>query len=781
MSKPISSSHASSAPRPSKSLPPNGRRRDKAQLSLRCDRIQPCQNCAKRGQSCVYVHSAGQSKPGQSARQYPAYLNSLHDRIHHLEGVVLNLVSNKRSPGSRPVVSESREMPGEPHIIESVGRLSIGDDGTTYLGSSTWQAILDEIGHMKDFVPEGGSSPFSDHTDESDEEGVDLLLGAKKYLDTRDLYDAVPPRAVADSLYEAFWNDPGATSVMWLGILFAVLSLASNFLLLSGVDPERAEYLRADVRHYRQRCAQCLIAGDYTKPGKYNLPALILYLACERMRKEEFDCDLPVLFSMIVSLAMRMGYHRDASHYPNISPFDGEMRRRIWAIIAQLDLTVSIGVGLPRLINDYQSDNAPPRNLREEDFSEDSTELPPARPAAEPTMVTYIIARMNIIKMVGKITDLANTTIQPPYETIMEFDRDLYKVYEQLPTFYKLGGCPETDDPVTFLQRLSFESLYEQARCTLHRKYLTIPDSRYAYSREACVDAAMRMLSQQRLMHQESQPGRMLFSQRWKLLTYLNRENLLATMIVCLDVGHSLKNPGTSSHPTTPVGNPTLPLEAKIKALEQSQVIWEEYRSVSKEASTAATVVDLTIRKAKKLSTSPVVQEAGIIPGMSNTSPVQGLGEEQYPESPIEYPPTTQYMMPISHGVDENHQYGEIKDIVGSQPHQQQQQAPQFQYSPVAMYQQPPMVPQESTRASLEPFTTGMSLHSAYRVMETMIDGPVNLGWGAMWDGQFSREFPVTTADPPAECAWDFHNPSGFPPATTGPPLDQSVDMGYPG
>ncbi|KAI2090998.1 hypothetical protein LOZ07_006296, partial [Ophidiomyces ophidiicola] len=92
--------------------------------------------------SCVYVNAANNNahgKPGPSAKQYPAYLNGLHDRIRHLEAIVLNLV------GPRASVADSSDPQDEPHIAESVERLSIDDDGSSYFGSSTWQAILDEV------------------------------------------------------------------------------------------------------------------------------------------------------------------------------------------------------------------------------------------------------------------------------------------------------------------------------------------------------------------------------------------------------------------------------------------------------------------------------------------------------------------------------------------------------------------------------------------------------------------------------------------------------------
>ncbi|EEP82777.1 predicted protein [Uncinocarpus reesii 1704] len=778
MSRATSPQSAGELP-PPKVSPPNGRRRDKAQLSLRCDRSQPCQNCSKRGQSCIYARAPTHAKSTPSTRQYPAYLNSLIERIHHLEDVVLHLVNNQKDS----TAAENADAPGEPQkVTESVGRLSIKENGTSYFGNSTWQAVLDEIGFLKEVIPESSESPFTDRPEDfDDEDGIDLLVGAKKHLDIADLYESVPSRAVADPLVHyffenmevspSFWADPATASLIWLGLLFAMLSLSSSFLLLSNVDPEREKPLRLDATIYRQKAADCLLAGNYTKAGKYNLPCLILYLACERLRRGEFDHGFPVLLATIVSLALRMGYHRDARHYPELTPFAGEMRRRLWAVIVQLDLTISVGVGIPRLINDSQADNAPPRNLREEDFSEDSKELPPPRPAIEPTAVTYVIARQRLIRMLGKISDLTNSSTQPPYQTVMDYDRELVNIYKQLPTFYKLGQGPETHEPLTFLQRLSFESLYEQARCTLHRKYLTLPDPTYAYSRETCVDAALRMLSQQQLIHQESQPGRSLFSQRWKLLMYLNRENLLATMIVCQDVDHLLKNAGASGNHTTAFGSQTVPLEAKIQALEQSLYIWETYRSISKEALTAATVVNVTIHNARQASSPPEVPKETFASKMSSSvSPVQSVHGEKYTDSPMECPPvaTTQYM------------------IVDNQIDNQQQQPPQFQYRPDTVYQQPPAVLQhESSTGALEPMTTGMPPNPAYKMMETMIDAPVQFGWffvqkkGAFWDSQFSRDYPA--AGLTAQDVWNANHNRAFPSGPAGTALDPSGGSRYPG
>lgn len=57
------------------------------------------------------------------------------------------------------------------------------------------------------------------------------------------------------------------------------------------------------------------------------------------------------------------GLHRDASHYPKISVFQGEMNRRIWSTLVHLDLLTSCQVGLPRMIREGMHDAQCPSNL----------------------------------------------------------------------------------------------------------------------------------------------------------------------------------------------------------------------------------------------------------------------------------------------------------------------------------------------------------------------------------------------------------------------------------
>jgi hypothetical protein len=61
------------------------------------------------------------------------------------------------------------------------------------------------------------------------------------------------------------------------------------------------------------------------------------------------------LAGVVIRLAMRMGYHRDPMAYPELSALQGEMRRRIWTAMINLDALMS--VSLLSVISDISSTN----------------------------------------------------------------------------------------------------------------------------------------------------------------------------------------------------------------------------------------------------------------------------------------------------------------------------------------------------------------------------------------------------------------------------------------
>jgi hypothetical protein len=208
--------------------------------------------------------------------------------------------------------------------------------------------------------------------------------------------------------------------------------------------------------------AQCLILADYTKPHKYLIETLIFHLFGDFSQTKDTDVSVWVLAGMTARLAMRMGYHRDSKMFLNITPFQGEMRRRLWTLVRQADVLFSFQVGLPSMLRSGDTDTDLPRNLYDEDFDEDSKELPPPRPNDEPTKISFLIAKSRLAFAFARVVEhTATLHTSSPYEEVMDIDNDLQRARDLIPE--RLCVRPTEDshsDPIsTILSRFHVSSL----------------------------------------------------------------------------------------------------------------------------------------------------------------------------------------------------------------------------------------------------------------------------------------------------------------------------------
>ncbi|KAI1736375.1 fungal-specific transcription factor domain-containing protein [Xylaria scruposa] len=77
----------------------------------------------------------------------------------------------------------------------------------------------------------------------------------------------------------------------------------------------------------------------------------------------------------LLRTAMQLGLHRDPRHFQQISIFEAEMRRRIWATVLELNAQAALDSGTLPGISLDEFDTSPPANLNDEDIGDDSTSL----------------------------------------------------------------------------------------------------------------------------------------------------------------------------------------------------------------------------------------------------------------------------------------------------------------------------------------------------------------------------------------------------------------------
>jgi hypothetical protein len=338
---------------------------------------------------------------------------------------------------------------------------------------------------------------------------------------------------------------------------------------------------------FRLKTAQCLVIGKYSNARAYALETLILHIQSNYVGLSDANINFWFLMGIVIRLAIQMGYHRDPSHLPNITAFDGEMRRRLWAVIYQLDILMSFQMALPSMIPSNYCDTEPPRNLTFSDFSMDTVLLPQSRPLSDHTSVVYLIIKAKIMGIFKNIIAHTQSLATPPLETTILLDLEMREIYNSLPANFKMTSIRRSfmDTSSMIMERVCIELLYLKGIVVLHRRFLRNDSEgsahKHAHFRRNCLDAAMDILARQTDLHNACQPGGQMHDDRWMPTSLPAHDFLIAAMVVCLDLSTGLQS--------------TTERSSRLDALRTSRSIWA-CRENSRDARTATQALDVMIR-----------------------------------------------------------------------------------------------------------------------------------------------------------------------------------------
>lgn len=258
-------------------------------------------------------------------------------------------------------------------------------------------------------------------------------------------------------------------------------------------------------------------------------------------------------------------------------------------VLTQFDTASASQVGLPRIIKETQCDTAEPRNLLDNDFDDTSTVLPPARPQNEHTLVQFLVYKSRVVSVYGMICDFTTSSKQRDYEEAMRLDVLLNTAYAQKPPILELKSMQRSvlDGAELITRRIYMAMSYHHAQITLHRKFMILAkaNSKYSISHTTCVNAATEMLQLQAELFEQCQPGRMLYTDRWKILSLVQSEFLLATTVLCFNLDDDIKKGLIGGKVAM----------KSVEALERSRSVWEPQKVFSKEAQTALNTIDVVL------------------------------------------------------------------------------------------------------------------------------------------------------------------------------------------
>ncbi|KAM3507649.1 hypothetical protein MY10362_001655 [Beauveria mimosiformis] len=545
---------------------------------LKCDRSQPCSQCAKKDRpaACVYAPKPVKRKPppkGMSAR------------LKRLEGMVRNMMEaeaaenaaegRKKTGGEEEEEEEDQAAAADAHEAKTAhGQVVRSVQGSTYVGATHCLAMLEDIEDMKTY--------FDDEDDEvegdspgRDLEAAEILLSPRGGPGSRDeLIGNIPEKYIADRLimryfssaspsqcklivmldmYARFWQDPDSASLPWIAQLFMILALGVIFNYFSSPEELRAEStipVLQRIQTFRSCAGWALVWSKYTNPTSETIPAFVLYVEAYFLFSHAAQMSCYTLSAVCLRLMLKLGMHRDPSGLADLSPYEGEMRRRWWSMACQIELLVSFHMGLPSMLHGIESDVEIHGNYQDEDFGEETEEMPAPRSLQDYTSLSYSINKTKILRVFGRIARQAHALTPPSYADTMRLDLVLNATWDEVPPFLRVRPLDQciADAPTLLIQRYGIEALYHKCRCVLHRRHLAepVPRAEHDYARQQCLEAAVALLDFQVTIWNATRPGSMLSMCGWFVTSLSVHDFMLAAMVIYV----AARSPHYPEHPT---------------------------------------------------------------------------------------------------------------------------------------------------------------------------------------------------------------------------------------
>ncbi|RGP61090.1 transcription factor [Fusarium longipes] len=394
------------------------------QRKIKCNRIFPCSNCIKANLNCV------PSKPTPvRKRRTPNVL--LQERIKKVEALLEQYTLHGSpentsatsvptqelldySPSTSPAPSTAQSNP----VVSGPGRLVVKNGGYKFLDSCVWGTIYDNLEEMRHIL---------DH-ETSDEETCPSRASSIQHEDDDLLLASTPSSTLGDNLplpfqilrlWQVFLNRVNPLNKMIHGpsteqlIINAMTNpvdmpqnsraLLFSICLVSVVSLSKDE-AKSTLDLHKTEAIQRYTNGLKTALNKVNylrnynmvvLQALVLYLISLQGRSNH-DA-VWVLSGAVIRIAHKMGVHRDGEML-GLTPFETEMRRRIWWQIVALDSMYAATSGMRPTSLLSGADTKRPQNINDIDFSPDSTSI---HSQEGPTEMAFVMIIYEVVSFIS--------------------------------------------------------------------------------------------------------------------------------------------------------------------------------------------------------------------------------------------------------------------------------------------------------------------------------------------------------------------------------------------
>ncbi|KAF2490666.1 hypothetical protein BU16DRAFT_160062 [Lophium mytilinum] len=200
-----------------------------------------------------------------------------------------------------------------------------------------------------------------------------------------------------------------------------------------------------------------------------------------------------IAIGTLINTAMQMGLHRDPKHFVKMSVLQGEVRRRLWATIMEMNAQASLDAGVPPTLPFDDFDTVAPSNVDDVDIDE-CTRVLEERPettitdtSLQRSLFGSLRARLNILRRMNGICS------ETSYDEVPALSSVINSACRECSTCVKRSNGV---DGAIFKQNLA-DLFVRRFLLALHRPFASRARTNpmFYYSRKTSLDAATALLS----------------------------------------------------------------------------------------------------------------------------------------------------------------------------------------------------------------------------------------------------------------------------------------------
>ncbi|KAJ5650859.1 uncharacterized protein N7484_004582 [Penicillium longicatenatum] len=296
--------------------------------------------------------------------------------------------------------------------------------------------------------------------------------------------------------FESFWEDPQSASRGFLLKLLLILAIGSVFHCKPGPLNELGMPIQRWVY-----AAQWWLSGPFSKEigNLEGLQVYCLLLICRQTYAMDKESNW-MSAGALLRQAVGQGLHRDPCNFPTISIFDGEMRRRIWATIIELNIQLAIDAAMPPLLAETDYDTRPPANIDDEDIDPSTTILPPIQLQdffTDSSLQILLLRSFPIRLQVARTINECGR--EQLYETALQLGSVLTSACKEMAALfrtYTTSTRRSKNRPTQFHYQL-MDTLLRRFLLNLYRPFTiqAAKDPRFYLARKLSLDSALMMAS----------------------------------------------------------------------------------------------------------------------------------------------------------------------------------------------------------------------------------------------------------------------------------------------